>query len=550
MSSRPYPKRPSEELALYLELASGLGVDFNRNPIKAELPGRRRKPRLVDLLDTARLRGVTRIVLCGDSTPSNYEWLIPNPAQIAKGQELTPGWRETQHFLGSPATGRFRHIETGHQVVISTTRDWFGDQLLSPVQAQFALETLRHLVGGAMGHPDWALMRTPSATGLNLWKASLDGIKDFQMAPIDPDLGREIQSTEPQHRNEIYTAGEGRCGCEDCLPLLAAEEIDGFCYADGRFMYHGVASSAAGAAPAVRLTGEQAQSLFAADPYHPARYQIRFTVPSVWDHLGILPVKRGERVDGWHWPNRPGAMAETWANHIEVRTAVTNGWQVEFLSGIRLTKTNVISPLANKCSRMLAELARLRLEGAVGDGAHQVVGAAVKHMFRVVIGSFSRRQRNTTRFAARFEEISERVIEGSVRAAENGGYRYEVPFKAGRDDADTWHPEVAAMVWGWSRNRVLTFTQALNPKQPRNRTWFGALEIEPGQLIGIQGDAIYTTDVVPWTLPAEFGGIDDGRNGKLRIKGVLPGPLATPHTLQERQDLSNLAEANGWEAAL
>lgn len=207
--SRPFPKQPPEDLALYLELTTGLGVDFQGNRIKAD-PGRRKKPRLVDLLDTARLRGVSRIILCGDSTPTGHDWLLPSEAQIAKGTDFTPGWRDVGHYLGYPGTGRFKHVETGHNVSISTSRDWFGDTILTPQQVQFGLETLRHVVGSAIGHPDWALMRTPSQTGLNVWKQRLDGMRNFVMEPIDPGIGAEIQATEPQHRNEIFTEGEDR----------------------------------------------------------------------------------------------------------------------------------------------------------------------------------------------------------------------------------------------------------------------------------------------------------------------------------------------------
>lgn len=546
-SPRPFPKQPPEDLALYLELTTGLGVDFQGNRIKAD-PGRRKKPRLVDLLDTARLRGVSRIILCGDSTPTGHDWLLPSEAQIAKETDFTPGWRDVGHYLGYPGTGRFKHVETGHNVSISTSRDWFGDTILTPQQVQFGLETLRHVVGSAIGHPDWALMRTPSQTGLNVWKQRLDGMRNFVMEPIDPDIGAEIQATEPQHRNEIFTEGEGHCDCGDCIALISAPQIPGFYYADGRFMYHGVAKQAYGAGPAHRLTGQQAAALFARDPYFPARYKVRYRIPNWWDHLGFFPVKHDSHARGWHWPNRPGYQGETWVNAIEVHNAVTEGgWEIEFLEGIQLTKTNVVQPLANACTNMLTQLDQLHTQNRIGQLGRDVVSSAVKHMFRVTIGSFSRRQRNSTRFSSKFEEISAQVIPGSVRQTANGGWMYEVPAGSRPGDIDTYHPEVAATVWGLSRTRVLRFTQ---PGPDGSRLYYGALQIEPDELIGIQGDAIYTTRLVTSTLPTRLGGIDDGSTGRVRIKGYLPGPIPTPETLAQRQDLSNRAEENGWEDAL
>lgn len=99
---RPIPKQPPHEHALYIDLATGLGVDFNRQPIKAELPGRRKKPRVVDLLDTARLRGVTRIILCGNSTPTGHDWLLPTQAQIAKKEDFTPAGATSATTTATP----------------------------------------------------------------------------------------------------------------------------------------------------------------------------------------------------------------------------------------------------------------------------------------------------------------------------------------------------------------------------------------------------------------------------------------------------------------
>jgi len=70
----------------------------------------------------------------------------------------------------------------------------------------------------------------------------------------------------------------------------------------------------------------------------------------------------------------------------------------------------------------------------------------------------------------------------------------------------------------------------------------GAITIPPGELIGIQGDAIYTSVSPLWTFPAPEGGGDDGRTGRIRIKGLIPDPVNAPATREARQQLSDQAE--------
>ncbi|MBU5183089.1 hypothetical protein J4N16_11430, partial [Cutibacterium acnes] len=49
----------------------------------------------------------------------------------------------------------------------------------------------------------------------------------------------------------------------------------------------------------------------------------------------------------------------------------------------------------------------------------------------------------------------------------------------------------------------------------------------------------------PLGAPCGPGGGDDGKDGRLRVKGVLPGPLEAPQTGSERAALSEQAEQVG-----
>ena len=544
MSTKPTPVRPPDEAIIWLDFTTGQGLDPAGQAVSPIVGGRRKKPNLFDLLETARFARANRLILCGE-IPSGYSWLLPTEKQIANHNDPTPGWSDVGHYLGNPPRGRFQHLETEHRLTVSTTAEWFGDRTLTPIEARFSYATLTRVVAHAIDRPDWGLMRSPSATGLNIWKQRFDGVRDFLMEPIDPDIGHLIQATEPQHRFEHYVDGPGMCGCGDCVALVnGTDELPGFAYADGRFMYHGVARGLRGSAPATMLTAGQAQELFTRDPHHPARYKIRYTISDRWDHIGLFPIKLEGAGRGWHWPNRPGFTGETWINAIELRAAtLESDWKIEILEGIAFTKkSNVIEPFANVTGSMLKTLDELRANNTIGAGAHAAVGSAIKHMFRVTIGSFSRRSRNTTRFAPTYEQVSPNAV-GRVQPAANGGFVYQVPSTPRPGDQDTWHPEIAALLWGAARTRVLR-----DARPTKTKAIFGALQIEPAELIGIQGDAIYTTQIQRWTLPETLGGADDGANGRLRIKGYLPGPIPVPATVDVRQELSNRAEKTGWEA--
>ena len=107
-----------------------------------------------------------------------------------------------------------------------------------------------------------------------------------------------------------------------------------------------------------------------------------------------------------------------------------------------------------------------------------------------------------------------------------------------------YRPELAAQVWGRARARVLRGPSALG-----NGT-SGALNLDPATLIGIQGDAVYASSLPRWSLPVEYGGGDDGKVGRFRIKGYMRGSYRTPALRDQRMSLRNRAEKQGLSVAI
>lgn len=541
----PSPHRPQHIETIWLDITTGHGIDEQGRPVEPIMGGSRTKrPILVDLLNTARHHHAERIVLCGTlpdtiATVENY--------LLGADQDLTkhaPGWEMgTSIHTRPPAfTGRYVHTGSGHKIVVRTTEEWFRGENLTPEQARWATRALTGIVQ-EVTKTDWPLDSSASATGINLWK--MHRSKSYPMERCDPVLGRIIQQSEPQHRIEHFVDGPSRCDCGDCLPLIPADtQIPDFVYADGRFMFHGVVAGEMGAAPLTLLQGDDAVDLFLDDQYWPARYNVTFTVPDHWNTLGLLPVRLTSGGRGWHYPNRPGSTHTTWVDAVELRVAMVAGWVTDDLleihEAIKLSKVDPLRGYANAISRMV-EIAEVRY--ANNQRAVATVTGAIKHMYRVTIGAFARTEALTTRFTKDEQDIpadavSFRTIR-DVDTDEVTGYEYDIHDRPG--DADSWHPEIAARVWASARTRVLS----------NSTTWkeatAGALLIAPDELIGIQGDAIYTSTVQPWTLPVEHGGLDDGKNGRIRLKGIVPGPIMVPDTSGERLQLSKLADINGYQ---
>ena len=148
-------------------------------------------------------------------------------------------------------------------------------------------------------------------------------------------------------------------------------------------------------------------------------------------------------------------------------------------------------------------------------------------MYRTTVGSFARRSRTTSGFATDPAKVPTTAVGGVTPM--HGGWIYQVPTLSKPGDSDTWHPEIAARVWATSRVQVLSSPTALVTRgRGAGQRKYGALEVPPEQLIGIQGDALYTTQVLDWTLPVAVGGGDDGRSGRIRLQGLPAGAAAGP----------------------
>ena len=528
---RPKPWTPKAIPTVWLDQSSGRGVTDDGTTVKPIIGRGRKNPNLTDLLETAASYGGHRIMLTGkrpEPAPGVRHWLLVQ----------TPGWTPGAHWINNgPPTGRFAHSSTGFKIEVRTVEEWFGSAPLTPAQARAAWNTLSTVLQQA--DEKARLFNSPAATGTNLWALSLP--RTVNPVPVPDDIAEEIRFTSGQHHYDHLVSGENFDSHEDCVPLIDAsktKKITEFAYADGRFMYAGVGSEL-GIGPARRLNREAAWELLQEDPYARARFHIRFRVPKDWNHVGIFGVKHQKVEDGWYYPNRPGAVGETWADGAEVHIGLSYGWEIIPHEAVLFRKARPLDTFTARLTRARERVsASETMDPTIQDALENALRSIVLHS----IGAFAAAGRDETRVVSSALDVPPAYQKGMQR--QGNVFVYRIPSSPSERTRSFYHPELAAQIWGRARARVLHGPSALGAGTS------GALNLDPQTLIGIQGDAVYASSLPKWALPVEVGGGDDGKVGRLRLKGYIRGSFTTPQTLHQRASLTRRAEKADITAAL
>lgn len=549
-NNRPHPWRVSPIPTVFMDYTTGQGVLDNGNPFSSRISPGLKNPNLTDKLESVAYTAgpaveKIRIMLTGKvpaADRNTRHWLLVQ----------TPGWSaERGHWLGSPPTGRFTNRNTGQYIEVRVASEWFGDSALTPRQAREAWNLLDSLLSYTFGPSLPADMRTtlmlsPAATGTNLWAATMP--KGLNPEPVTDDIAAELHATSGQHHLDHLVSGASIAKHGDVVALIdtrASKEIPQFTYIDGRFMYASLCREL-GTGPGVRLGRQEAYDLMTSNPYSRARYEVRFTVPSDWNHVGIFGIQHENSADGWYYPNRPGARGVTWADASEVFVALGAGWQVEPLQAVVFneamntarkrfhgddnvarrgsTKARPLDLWANKLTTARENVAN---DPGIEDNLKRAVGAALRSILIQSIGSFASRGRGSTAVVYDPKDIPAHYADTVKRKGR--AWTYMIPQQLSDRQAAFYRPEFAAQIWGRGRAKVL--------QTKVDGQTVGALSLPGSSIIGINGDAIYTTAFPTWALPTEDGGLDDGKAGRLRLQGHLKGPFAAPTTRTERDKL-------------
>jgi hypothetical protein len=376
------------------------------------------------------------------------------------------------------------------------------------------------------------LQPTPGQTGVLAWRRLQEGRKGV-VGGIWPVLPLDLRTIIRE------TSGQGRFEC--CPVPRPAPTIDRgpwlpnlYCL-DMQLAYAAAAIHLQAGKEWRHETGMRVVAYEGLLANTPGWYRVRFEVPVGWQHVGILPVHVPGGAGGWRWPTMtlphigiPGvAEDETWASHHEVALAVECGWRVEILERIVAVVPEGISSYPRPLQLWAEKLIEMREE----QGGDRWRGA-VRNILLHTIGSFARGPKRVTRQVFGNTEVPDHELARSTMRLTESGWQYE-DYAPGGGDAAYQHPEWAALIWGWTRARLLRGMHYVN----KEKVPVGALELPREQIVGFALDCIYTTHDPGWT-PSRVGVKWPSTLGDFRVKRHVPGPLQAPRTLLDIYKIS------------
>lgn len=355
----------------------------------------------------------------------------------------------------SPDRGRIR---------CSYIEQWFGPGDYTTDDCVTIWRRLQDAIRHAWRDDTAALLMSPATTGRDLWQRTI---------PYD---GWPVMSDEWQTRIRAWS-GQGRTQTFAGGPLTSGPIVE----YDARVAY---------CAQTRRLPiGEPVEVSGLTDRHAPGKYLCRWSAPPGWKHPGIIPAKL--MGDGWHYPT----TGSGWVDAVEVDLAIRFGWEIDCDGGYMWPTTG--DPLRTWQTRLL----KLR-DQANGAGPHaDMWRTACRAIILSAIGAM-----HGTPHRVSASGPNPPADAFAIRPAGPGIFAWHTLEPPAWPDLV--HPEWTSTIWARARARLLDA-----PRADRGRC--GALHIEPGHLIALRTDAIYTDGY------ADMGD-DDGQLGRYRIKGIYP----------------------------
>ncbi|WP_269929320.1 hypothetical protein [Kocuria massiliensis] len=564
MSDRPLVYSIKKIETFFMDFTTGVGVTSTGRHFRAETSRGYKNPSLKDKLDLVgylsdQTEREARIMFTGKvpkalpgKASNTRHWLDVDTGDWMVDQQFG-------HWKAIPPTGRFHHRQNKKYVEVRTAAEWFGSTALNPVQVQQSFQVLDALISDAFGSvlpagDRTALMKSPGATGQRLWAVSIPTA--MPLTPVTDDIAEELHATSGQHHLEHSVAGPDLDSHPDVVPLIdpkVSPEVNNFSYVDGRFMYASLCRGI-GLGPGRRYNRTQTADLLREDPYLRARIQVKFQVPDTWRHVGLFGVQHPDAQDGWYWPNRPGAQGIAWVDASEFFVAEKFGWILDPVESVVFSKKMPsqrkrfhgddskarrhlveAKPLDTWASKIVSARTSIESDGSLEPWLKSALGAALRAILIQTIGSFASRGRGGSVTVDDPRNIPAEYLSSAEQQGKK--WVYYKPSALGQRQKQNYRPEYAVQIWG--RGRAKTLWHRAGDQQ------CGALTMEGNQVIGINGDAVYSTTVPQWSLPSSQNGADDGKTGRMRLQGLLRGPVKTPQTRQDRDRLRDRAIKDG-----
>ena len=503
MYVKPIDTRP--DATLWVNVADGKAVLPDGRPYRMGLTGDRLT--LAKLLEFVLWCSATRVMFVGEPLPRSFFMTD------------IPGWSHGIHYLTDASSSVYRFFSPTLKVEMRRTAEWFGEGDYDAFDAASAWSKLDKVLY-ASGRYGASLKRGPAATGADLWLRTHQGnIPE----PLDDDVQDLIRSWSPQHRIQIFPP--------------ASQKIPGFHVIDGRFMYAALTREL-GQGPIAWLRGKDAQNLFQRNPFARARCLVRFKAPEGYtSKICPLPVKAKGSEKDWDWTATEG---ETWADSAEILVAQRMGWRLEFIEGIKFTTARPLDTWTARILRARDLLASPKESLGEREIVLNMVSGALRTILLYGIGQFHScgRQEQTISDSPMTRPAGEGWMEPVMIEDGKALWRREARIISDRQRA-LRHPEFSAQVWGRAHAHILSgptgkVTLSDGSQEPGKA---GLLHTPEQEIIAVYGDAIMTTKVPDWAR------LDDGKPGRLRLKGSFTGEVEWPKTARQRDALVRKAES-------
>jgi hypothetical protein len=328
------------------------------------------------------------------------------------------------------------------------------------------------------------LQSTPARSGMDLLRRKLPyGIK---YEDLPPDVEKIVMTEFGQARTELFDHGQ---------PLV--ENLRNY---DGFWFY----AACCRHMPVGRVVHDT-EGVY--QEYVTGLYRIEAVVPVDWKHIGLLPMRDGDKTV---WPNRPGMVFESWCSHRDFQLAWDHGWHINVIKERILwpeTQAKGMKKIGQDPLRHWQEtLVHLRQD--VTNQYEEPIRSFLRDAFRALlnhtIGSLHRGGRKVDVYTSSFAEYPG---EDAYLAEEyeDGSFRYEKREELNAFQKESFKPHWALEVWHQAKHKV---TKA-------------ALEVPFDQLVSIRTDGLWTTSLCMYD--------NTGKPGCFREKELLcTGPFQWP----------------------
>lgn len=418
---------------------------------------------LLELVHKTATAAAVRVLLIGRIEQYPRWWFLTNGAGIT--------WRLVSYNHES-RTGVYEHSVDGRKVTLMRSENWVdGEQYPDVIEAYTAANNSFKRVFG------FDFLGSPTMTGLYAAEQSLP--QRLACPALPDDFAAYLHEQNTQGRTEQFLPAETRT----------------FQYYDRIFAY---AADARNDLPCGLPQWSEGGEF---EPYRPAFYEVSFSPPKEWDHIGLLPTLGS---DGWEWP-RLTSFCEyvSLVAEPELRLAQAQGWKFRIRQSWKFEKGK---PLENWRNRLVG----LR-DAALKDGQKAQANVFRKILLHAIGGMYARSfSRERLVDATELAEMNDN--EALTAEPLNGGFRVEARIQRGHR---FYMPHWTAYVWSYAR-------VALAKKM---------LSIPFSELLGCNVDAIYSKS--PIAAGTEVGAF--------RLKGF--DTYTEPRIIRTKRDLIVLRTA-------